>query len=338
MSRKLRRVPKDFAWPLHKVWGGYLNPYYAQSTTCPNCDHGYDRAGGRPDANAALFRAQWYGNAPFDPAAYGAEPLSIDHPAIRALAERNVGHAPDYYMTDEERHERTTFRRGVMEGFPHDNPIVPFPRFDRRDAIEREARRLHELWRYQWSHHLIQADVDALVAKGRLMDFTRRPRSSDQEERLERQEAAGGSGYWLDEPNGYHPTAAEVNAWSFGGFGHDSINNGICVEARCAREGVPYTCARCAGTGQVWPSPEIEQQCEDWQATEPPTGDGYQLWENCSEGSPVSPVFATLDELCAWAEDHATTFGPYKATADEWRSMLEDDCVHATDARGNIFL
>ena len=27
MGRKLMRVPLDFAWPLKKVWKGYINPY-----------------------------------------------------------------------------------------------------------------------------------------------------------------------------------------------------------------------------------------------------------------------------------------------------------------------
>jgi hypothetical protein len=60
---------------------------------------------------------------------------------------------------------------------------------------------------------------------------------------------------------------------------------------------------------------------------EPPEGEGYQLWENTSEGSPVSPVFSTLEELCEWCEDNATTFGPYKATREEWFQMLSDDNV-----------
>jgi hypothetical protein len=97
-------------------------------------------------------------------------------------------------------------------------------------------------------------------------------------------------------------------------------------------------CARCAGSGQIWPTPQIKQQYEDWKEEEPPTGDGYQLWENCSEGSPISPVFTSLDDLCAWAAEGATTFGPYKATQAEWKAMLEDDFVHATDERGNLFL
>jgi hypothetical protein len=331
MSRTLKRVPLSFSWPLHRVWGGYLNPYYKQHGKCPDCDNGYDRAKGRPDANAALFHDQWYGRAPFDPVAYGAEPLSQFDPAIWRLASRNVGAAPDFYMTHAERIAREAFKHKVMtNGFgPDDPPLVPFPSFDKERAINLEARRLYELWRYQWSHHLIQTDVDALVARNRLMDFTRRPRNDDQVEKLKEQEAAGGSGYWLAEPNGYHPAAAEVNAWSFEGFGHDGINNGVCIEARCAREGVPYTCARCNGSGKIWPTPAIKQQYDDWTEEDPPIGDGYQLWEDCSEGSPVTPVFASLHELCTWAEEHATTFAHFKATKTEWLEMLDGGVVHA---------
>ena len=62
---------------------------------------------------------------------------------------------------------------------------------------------------------------------------------------------------------------------------------------------------------------------------DPPEGEGYQLWETTSEGSPESPVFATLDELCAWCEGNATTFADYRATAEEWRAMLSDGLVFA---------
>lgn len=338
MSRNLKRVPHNFDWPLHQVWGGYVNPYYQLAGTCPDCDHGYDRAKGRPKANAALFHDQWYGNVRFDPVAYGAEPLSQFAPAIWRLAARNVGAAPDFYMSNAERIAHAEFRYKALTGtFDHDQPLVPFPSFDKERAINLEARRLFELWRYQWCHHLIQADVDALVEHGRLMDFTRRPRNDAQIEKLKEQEAAGGSGYWLAEPNDYHPTAAEVNAWSFESFGHDAQNQGVCIEARCLREGVPYICERCAGSGRIWPTPEIKQQYEDWQMTDPPTGDGYQLWEDCSEGSPVSPVFASLKELCAWAADNATTFARFRATAEEWKEMLDGGVVHHSEGN-NVFL
>lgn len=37
-----------------------------------------------------------------------------------------------------------------------------------------------------------------------------------------------------------------------------------------------------------------------WEKTEPPTGEGWQLWETVSEGSPISPVFPTQDEFRAY--------------------------------------
>lgn len=46
-----------------------------------------------------------------------------------------------------------------------------------------------------------------------------------------------------------------------------------------------------------------------------------------SEGSPVSPVFETLDELCAWCEGNATTFGSFRTSKAEWKQMLEDNFV-----------
>jgi len=313
MSRNLKRVPINFDWPLHKIWSGYVNPYYKQSTKCPDCENGYDRAQGRPDANAALFYDQWYGNAPFDPVAYGAEPLTIEHPSVQAFARRNVDRSPDYYAP------------GTFPG-------------ERALAYAHEAWRLFKLWRGQWCHHLIQEDVDALVEAERLWYFTHVPRDAGQAFVVAIRMAFHDTNSWLPEPNGYRPTAAEVNAWSIGGMGHDSLNCNVCVKARCEREGVPSECVRCAGTARIWPSPEIEQKCEDWKKEQPPAGDGYQLWEDCSEGSPVSPVFGSLEELCAWAADNATTFGSFRATAEEWKDMLKDDRVHATDERGNIYL
>jgi hypothetical protein len=61
---------------------------------------------------------------------------------------------------------------------------------------------------------------------------------------------------------------------------------------------------------------------------DPPEGEGFQLWETTSEGSPVSPVFESLEELCEWCADNATTFAKYKATKEEWYSMLSGDFVH----------
>lgn len=62
--------------------------------------------------------------------------------------------------------------------------------------------------------------------------------------------------------------------------------------------------------------------------TDPPVGDGYQLWENTSEGSPISPVFDTLEELCEWCETNETVFGNFTASKEKWMQMLENNFVY----------
>lgn len=84
------------------------------------------------------------------------------------------------------------------------------------------------------------------------------------------------------------------------------------------------TCPVCKGEAL---DPTVREAYEAWKAEEPPTGEGYQLWETTSEGSPASPVFATLEVLCAWCEDGATVFGRSKATKEEWLRMLKADFV-----------
>lgn len=154
-----------------------------------------------------------------------------------------------------------------------------------------EARRVSDDWYdtdrtgRQWCHNITQDEVDALLEKGRLIDLThvfRRPEG------------------WV--PNGKpKPTVDEVNAWSRnptrGGFGHDSINQMICVTARCKRLGIDRLCKKCEGEGHLYLTPEIKALAEAWERVEPPTGEGWQEWETVSEGSPTSPVFATPEEL-----------------------------------------
>lgn len=59
----------------------------------------------------------------------------------------------------------------------------------------------------------------------------------------------------------------------------------------------------------------------------PPKGEGYQLWETTSEGSPVSPVFETMEELADWCENNATLFGTIKTTKEKWLRMFKEDFI-----------
>lgn len=94
-------------------------------------------------------------------------------------------------------------------------------------------------------------------------------------------------------------------------------------------------CDGCKAYAKIKGIPIKEHGCPDFETfynlpkldVEPPTGGGYQLWETTSEGSPSSPVFKTLDELCGWCELNATTFASFKASKEEWKQMLDDDFV-----------
>ena len=99
-------------------------------------------------------------------------------------------------------------------------------------------------------------------------------------------------------------------------------------------------CNQCKTMAEIKGIPFLSCGCPDFDAyfaeikdkldvlCEVPTGDGYQLWETTTEGSPISPVFETLDELCEWCEDNATTFASFKVTKEEWKEMLTNDFVH----------
>lgn len=251
MGREIKRVPLDFDWPLKKTWAGFLSPERLHEKECPDC-------GGRGySPHARDLHELWYGNLPFHPAMTGSRPVTAETPAVRAFAERNVAHAPDYYGTGE-------------------------------SAIVREGTRLAKLWNGMWQHHLSQEDVDALVANDQLRELT--------------SHFVKGEGWVKNEP-AVKPTAQQVNEWSLGGnilTGLSSTDCYVAIKARCERDGYRDECATCNGHGSLEAYPGQRQEAEDWEPEQPPAGEGWQMWETVSEGSPVSPVFATPEELADW--------------------------------------
>lgn len=64
--------------------------------------------------------------------------------------------------------------------------------------------------------------------------------------------------------------------------------------------------------------------CPEWQVG-PPQGDGWQMWETTTEGSPISPVFATPEELAQWlADTGASSFGKMTASYKDWLTMIKE--------------
>jgi len=95
------------------------------------------------------------------------------------------------------------------------------------------------------------------------------------------------------------------------------------------------SCENCKKFASIKGIPLNSYGCPDYETIKgPPIGEGYQLWETTTEGSPQSPVFSNIDDLCKWCAVNATTFGKCKATADKWREMFEADFVHHQE--GNI--
>ena len=189
-----------------------------------------------------------------------------------------------------------------------------------------KTRKLSEDWYdsartgMRWCDKLTQDEVDALVESGRF-----RERVGDE---------------WVSVPR----TAEEVNAanlnhapWS-NVLHHDGSNHYTCVKVRATRLGFYGLCPICEGSGDFWCDSKYEKLAEEWDQIDPPEGPGYQMWETTSEGSPSSPVFETLDELCVWCAEFATTFADFTATAEAWKKMLNDDFVYHEDGRGNMFL
>lgn len=178
-----------------------------------------------------------------------------------------------------------------------------------------------------WNNNLTQDDVNALIEADRLWDFTRVPLNEEQK-KIVKQKIASGENSWLPFNNGYIPTAKEVNEWNLKGMGHDSSNAWIVIKARLKREGKPSECSKCNGTGEKWQSQKAKELYENWTEYDPPIGEGFQLWENTSEGSPITPVFESLELLCEWCEkNEVSVFGNHTATKEEWISMLKKDFV-----------
>lgn len=169
--------------------------------------------------------------------------------------------------------------------------------------------RLGSYERYSgWCYHLEQADVDELIKEGRLRDFTHI--------------WTKGRG-WEEKSPPYRPTAQEVNEWAKKGFGHDSINCWICVEAKAKRLGVYGFCELCKGRGHYWCDEKYEALYEAWKSVEPPEGEAYQLWETVSEGAPISPAFSDPKDLAEWLSKQTSGwFEDSSYSAEDWLKFI----------------
>lgn len=57
-----------------------------------------------------------------------------------------------------------------------------------------------------------------------------------------------------------------------------------------------------------------------------------QLYENISEGTPITPIFkaSEFDKLCEYASKNCYIFAKEKASADEWKRLLNGESAIIT--------
>lgn len=178
--------------------------------------------------------------------------------------------------------------------------------------------------RLAWHDKIGQKEVDHLIKEGRLRTWV--------------QGEDGERGHWESPPR----TAAEVNEQQRRNAldSHDAINRHILIKYRCKRLGIATWCPACKGNGSVEKYEGQRAEAEAWGPTEPPTGEGWQMWETTGEGSPMSPVFVTPEELAQWlADTGASMFGSTGAGRDQWLSIITgEDFAHVTVAPGVIVM
>ena len=66
-------------------------------------------------------------------------------------------------------------------------------------------------------------------------------------------------------------------------------------------------------------APNKDEYMPEWPEAEKTH---LMMYETCSEGTPISPAFATAEELARWlADNKASAFGDMTATYEQWLAM-----------------
>lgn len=96
-------------------------------------------------------------------------------------------------------------------------------------------------------------------------------------------------------------------------FGHDTLDRWAATDRVVTAAGLDPKvwgkCADCAGAGSTEAYPGQRAEAEAWEPMDPPTGEGWQLWQTVSEGSPISPVFPTARDLAVWLTTPGANWG-----------------------------
>lgn len=192
----------------------------------------------------------------------------------------------------------------------------------------------------RWCDKITQEEVNLLVEEERLWEFTTRIVNLDEPDEdgrtWKRERVLNEDG------TPFIPTAEQINERQRRSFVHDAINAWILKRHRWKKAGLTEDhqvyCHECKGEGYTWPDPQDKVRHENFNErdegdpsigqvwSEPPEGPWWQVWETVSEGSPVTPAFATAEELVdylvkngdAWCQKRPDERPPTREAAENF--------------------
>jgi hypothetical protein len=273
-NRCIRRVPLDFAAPLNAHWEGYINPYHEQFEVCEHC-----KGIGISKEARALERI-WYGTPIPN---YAKSDNLIDFGQIDC----ELGFV--YHFT---RSAHTTHSPMYLTALRYQyQAYVEFSNHSRQSHLSWEdyqvksprAREIFERVNSAWMYLLDAEDVAALEAAKALVPLT----------------STWKRGQWVPLKDAEPLTPDRVNISTYE-TNHGMFNEWIVIEAFCARNHLAFKCPHCYGKGGRYSSNLIHFKACNWLPSDPPDGDGYQLWAPGIDGGPLSPVFEKAEDLLDW--------------------------------------
>lgn len=115
-------------------------------------------------------------------------------------------------------------------------------------------------------------------------------------------------------------------ATTWKGYLLDAIKCPLCDGSKKSLKG--KSCPLCWGEGEV--SPVIEpSKGYDFEKT-----DGYQVWQDVSEGGPVSPVFMKPEDLAKWMVENDDSI-TRDTTYEGWLKFIKEE-GSAPSMMGNL--
>lgn len=339
MGRELRRVPLDFDWPQGKVWHGYRNPHYRKCADCGG--YGYTAEYKRFEEfcrRIALVGEQSYIRPDdfVEARPRYSKPIheQLMDDMYKARMAQILGH-DDFYEKDT------------------DLPRWPWPEHDPVDTLLKAAKMTRE--------NLTDTDINVIKRLARTVktNMTYPQTLAIRQEGSHKLMVVPNSSfdryvqnyphpYLLEDGIGdagenFHKVAIALGARGDRSFGWDGVWDimknifrtvGLPSYMRKSEysdmEFETFDWGRCQAGCDDGVAADAIEAYKAWEDFEPPEGEGFQLWETTSEGSPSSPVFKTLEALCEWCASNATTFGSNKASKEQWMQMLDDGFVHHT--------